>query len=342
MPPLRLCLLLSCLVVHLTRADDCFDYGIDYSGYDLDEGHYTSTDGPAACQGVCQSNPSCQYWTWDSSYHNACWLKSNKGATAQNPSLTSGPKYCDDDPVTPDPGDGSSVKVLSYNMYGWNALIQNPWKAENMYKHIRAASPDLLGAQEVENLAYQVADNIGSDYEVAGSSAGHGILYKSSVMHFEDYGQENIHEQDQWGPRTVEFAHFTHTSGKKVDHFNTHLCVCSEGDLLKSARTLADVIQRHRRPGSKVVLTGDFNVFGGFENSQAIRYLTGQLESSPVVLKDTFRAVYPSGDGTTFPGAGKIDYVLVETATTVTGAYIDRENYGEASDHLPIVGTFAV
>ena len=82
-------------------------------------------------------------------------------------------------------------------------------------------------------------------------------------MQFEAYGQENIHEQDQWGQRTVEFAHFTHTSGKKVDLFNTHLCVCSEGDLLKSARTLADVIQRHRRPGSKVVLTGDFNVFGG-------------------------------------------------------------------------------
>ena len=198
MTPLRLCLLLSCLVVHLTRADDCFDYGIDYSGYDLDEGHYTSTDGPAACQGVCQSNPSCQYWTWDSSYHNACWLKSNKGkrlakiqhrnnyvsvvgATAQNPSLTSGHKYCDDAPVTPDPGDGSSVKVLSYNMYGWNALIQNPWKAENMYKHIRAASPDLFGAQEVENLAYQVADNIGSEYEV---STDYKIHHKYSMYGF--------------------------------------------------------------------------------------------------------------------------------------------------------------
>ena len=26
---------------------------------------------------------------------------------------------------------------MSYNLYGWNALVQNPWKAENVYKAIR-------------------------------------------------------------------------------------------------------------------------------------------------------------------------------------------------------------
>ena len=76
-----------------------------------------------------------------------------------------------------------------------------------------------------------------------------------------------------------------------------------------------------------------------------------------------------SEDGTTFPGLGKIDYVLVEDSvrinqlhqnhicrifdmcthpptkmftlmiklqSMVTSAAVDRNNYGEASDHLPI------
>ena len=70
----------------------------------------------------------------------------------------------------------------------------------------------------------------------------------------------------------------------------------------------------HQRPGSILFLTGDFNVIGQYENSkvsnrtgrkvkvkvskkvlllllQAIQYLTGKLEDSPVVFVDTFRKV---------------------------------------------------
>ena len=67
--------------------------------------------------------------------------------------------------------------------FGWNALEQNPWKAENMYKvsrsvldleeqftvlqAIRANNPDLLGAQEVvDYMVEEIAGHIGGDYEV--------------------------------------------------------------------------------------------------------------------------------------------------------------------------------
>merc|ERR1719400_1589565 len=77
--------------------------------------------------------------------------------------------------------DGGSMTVMSYNLYGWNALVQNPWKAENVYKAIRQVNPDILGAQECEGKEYDVAANIGSDYSVADSaSAGHAIFYKRS------------------------------------------------------------------------------------------------------------------------------------------------------------------
>ena len=72
--------------------------------------------------------------------------------------------------------------------------------------------------------------------------------------------------QDQWGLRTVEWAKFTHKGTGmlvdiiiiviililiiKVDHFNTHLCVCNGDQLLGSAKTIADTIAANRRSPS--------------------------------------------------------------------------------------------
>ena len=88
-----------------------------------------------------------------------------------------------------------------------------------------------------------------------------------------------IDGQDEWGLRTVEWAKFTHKgtgmmvdtttttttivaiiiaiiniifitchpNPTKVDHFNTHLCVCNGDQLLGSAKTIADTIAANRR-----------------------------------------------------------------------------------------------
>ena len=49
------------------------------------------------------------------------------------------------------PGDGS-ITIMSYNLYGWNALKKNSWKAANVYSAIRAVKPDILGAQEIDGM----------------------------------------------------------------------------------------------------------------------------------------------------------------------------------------------
>merc|ERR1712058_160546 len=308
-----LCSILHLLVLQgvvgakLGGGESCFEEGVDYIGNDLQEGHYDSTSSAAECQKACQRTNGCEYWTWDPTYHTACWKKMAKGQTQANSKLTSGPKYCGGDSTTPQPGgETDSMRVMSYNLYGWNALVQNPWKAENVYKAIRQINPDLLGAQECEGHERDVAAAIGSDYAIAGSAtAGHSIIYKTSVFTFEGQGVVNLHEQDQWGLRTVEYAHFTHKlSGRKVDHFNTPLCLCNGDQLLGSAKTIGEAIQQHRKPGSRVILTGDFK---------------GELENNPVPLDDTFRVANGgSVDGTTFPGKpGKIDYVMVDKGAQV-------------------------
>ena len=39
----------------------------------------------------------------------------------------------------------------------------------------------------------------------------------------------------------------SHPNPTKVDHFNTHLCVCNGEELLRSAKTIADTIAANRR-----------------------------------------------------------------------------------------------
>jgi len=232
----------------------------------------------------------------------------------------------------------TELRLLSYNMYGWNAMGTESWKKENLFKTIRANSPDLMGVQEVEGHQWETAAAIGNDYAVVDDGFGsHAIIYRTSQLTLQNAGKELIYEKDQWGDRWVTWSQFVHTSGRLVDHFNTHLCVCDEGTLYKSAQRLAEVMAMYRRPNSVAILTGDLNVFGGFENSQAIRFLKGEMGGNANPLEDTFRVAEPSGNGETFPG-GKIDYILADSGAVVYSAHIDKETvpYGQASDHWAI------
>ena len=325
--------------------DDCFDYGTDYIGFDLDDGTYVSTESASACQINCQETANCEFWTWDPDYYSACWRKWGKLETQFDYRLTSGPKFCDGTTIKPD---SSLMRTMSYNMFGWNALHDHS-KTENMYRTIRAFGPDLLGTQEIDEFAYQVAENIGNDYAVAadGYSQGHAILYRTSVFDLVSSGYEILNEQDQWGQRTVEYAQLIHkASGTLVDHFNTHFCVCYEGGTccgqdkgLSSAHTVEATMEKYRRSGSLLTLTGDLNVFAGFEDHPAIRYFKGELDGDmpPYILEDTFRVANGENtDGTTFPNNGKIDYLFAEQGAGIVSANIDRTSYGPASDHWPI------
>ena len=66
----------------------------------------------------CQHNSACNYWTWDFTWHNACWMKTDKTQTSSNGNVISGPKYCGDPPptTTSDPnGEQDSMRVSRNN-----------------------------------------------------------------------------------------------------------------------------------------------------------------------------------------------------------------------------------
>ena len=156
--------ILTVIAKFAIATEDCFDHGVDYVGFDLEDGVYVSTGSAEACQISCQQKAGCNYWTWDPTYHSACWRKYAKGAIKYDPALTSGPRTCGQD-TTPAPPDPAYVRVMSYNLFGWNAL-HNPEKTENIYETVRAFNPDILGVQEDEGMNIQIAENIGygNDY----------------------------------------------------------------------------------------------------------------------------------------------------------------------------------
>ena len=87
-------------------------FSIDYLGNDISDGHYVSTSSAAGCQQECQHNSACNFWTWDPSYHTACWMKTAKTEVVSNSNVISGPKYCDGDQTTADPGgEYDSIRV---------------------------------------------------------------------------------------------------------------------------------------------------------------------------------------------------------------------------------------
>ena len=51
--------------------DDCFEHGIDYIGFDIDDGHYVSTESASDCEVSYQNIADCEFWTWDPDYHTA-------------------------------------------------------------------------------------------------------------------------------------------------------------------------------------------------------------------------------------------------------------------------------
>jgi len=239
-------------------------------------------------------------------------------------------------------GGGIELRAMSYNLFGWNALRENPWKGDNMLAFITEQSPDFLGAQEVEEFADSIVARLPPGYAVS-PARGNGLVtfYRTDRWRAVDHGEALLNEMDQWGQRVLRWTYFEHLqTGRGVHVYNTHFCVCGEAQLRGSATTVAAAIADRARPDAPAILTGDFNVFGGYEESPAVRYLKGDFDS-PVQLRDSYRVVHPEGAAPTFDTAGKIDYVFVSPDLQVTEAMIDRDfvPYGQASDHHPVQAT---
>ena len=111
-------------------------------------------------------------------------------------------------------------------------------KLVSSYRIIKDFNPDVIGIQEEEHKLGSILAGLNHQYTVAPSrSRGKVILYKNSVLTLNSYGTRQYSQWGRYHPRSMDWALFTvRSTGKKIDFFNAHWCVCDGNKHLQTAR----------------------------------------------------------------------------------------------------------
>ncbi|CAL1143941.1 unnamed protein product [Cladocopium goreaui] len=157
------------------------------------------------------------------------------------------------------------VKVVSYNLYWWNAFDQNSWKSDGIISNIKEnLRPDTIGFQECDSPS-QISRRTGFLSEASQFKGAQGVMIREGRFRASNKGSRDLEATGKWGPRYVTWVKLTDESGKSFWHFNTHWCVHSEGKRVcnedvryRGARNMVRAI-RDVAGDSPVLITGDFN-----------------------------------------------------------------------------------
>jgi len=250
--------------------------------YDYDVYTHSAT----ACQEGCTEVDQCQSISFSPLW--GCFLKTKRftGGEATRthadfktyykmPCAPTTPEATTTTPVSTTPVSGTAIiKVVSYNIYWWNAFGQNRWKSDYIIDNIKERlEPDVLGLQECDD-AYLMQGRTG--YLPASPFAGaQGVMVNPSLFTVGDSGSRDIEATGKWGARYVTWAQLTHkSSGGMFWHFNTHWCVhngngqtCGPEKRYVGAQNMLNII--HEKAGSApVIITGDFNAGLGEQGMQ--------------------------------------------------------------------------
>ncbi|CAK0859326.1 unnamed protein product [Prorocentrum cordatum] len=232
------------------------------AGLAADEGEqvgqtiYTSSmaECRAACEAAagCSSVSLCPQW-------GSCWMKDRAFAGGEA-TVSKGDcrtyyraqgAVCSAAPQPTDaPAAGQRIKVVTYNLFWWNAFGTNRWSAgESVLRNISEECDDPWLVQQ------------GTGYQPASSFAGaQGTFVDGSLFEVSSAagatGHQDLQATGKWGPRYATWAQVTHkATGRSIWHFNTHWCVhsgngrtCTWETRLSGARNMVDLISGPRRP----------------------------------------------------------------------------------------------
>lgn len=172
-------------------------------------------------------------------------------------------------PSPPSSSANPEVRVVSYNLYWWNAHDRNPWKFQSIADNIKyTLQADTLGLQECDSPSV-IRDRTG--YEAVSPFEGaQGVVVHPGRFRIGRTGARDIQATGKWGPRYVTWAELTHLgSGRTFWHFNTHWCVhsgngrtCNSDVRYTGAKNMLETI-RQEAGSAPVVITGDFNAAMG-------------------------------------------------------------------------------
>merc|ERR1712187_1023191 len=235
-------------------------------------GNLYDTKSATACQDACVANDQCRSISFSPTW--GCFLKS-KSFTGGEATRSNGDfktyykKSCSQGPFVPTPtvpvAGTATIRVVSYNIYWWNAFGQNPWKGEEIINNIKdTLRADVLGLQECDD-ANLIQSRTGY-LPVSPFAGSQGVMVNSSVLTAGASGSRDIEATGMWGPRYMTWAQLTHkSSGRTFWVFNTHWCVhsgnghnCGPQKRYIGAMNMLRAIQE-MAGNAPVIITGDFN-----------------------------------------------------------------------------------
>ncbi|CAK0788232.1 unnamed protein product, partial [Prorocentrum cordatum] len=261
----------------------------ELSGLAADEGDQVGqtvyTSSVAECRAVCDGRADCRSITLCPQW-GSCWMKArafagseatvSKGECQTYFKAPGGGCDASAQPTTA-PASAGKVRVVTYNLFWWNAFGSNRWSAgESVLRNIRDnLGSALLGVQECDDPSL-VQQSTG--YQPASSFAGaQGTFVDGGLFEVSRdvgaTGYQDLQARGKWGPRYATWARVSHKpTGRSIWHFNTHWCVhngnghtCTWETRLAGARNMVNLIREKAgtRGGAlrdPVVITGDFNL----------------------------------------------------------------------------------
>eukprot|EP00933_Yihiella_yeosuensis_P033634 TRINITY_DN2729_c0_g1_i2.p1 TRINITY_DN2729_c0_g1~~TRINITY_DN2729_c0_g1_i2.p1 ORF type:complete len:313 (+),score=67.13 TRINITY_DN2729_c0_g1_i2:127-1065(+) len=205
----------------------------------------------------------------------------------------------------------ATVKVMSYNLFGWNAFNVNRWKSKNVLGKIKHWSPSVLGSQEVEKGGSRGYNKV-KDQVISATGLRHGggsQFYSESELEAYESADLKLIGGYWMSMRRYKIK----SSGKYFLFFNSHW---KHNHGLEQAGMIASAIDAERKKfgNPPTILVGDTNQFCiGFEN-EGIQYLLGEY--------------------------GRVDFILATKGEWMTvNSTIDRDGMGydgTASDHAAL------
>lgn len=247
---------------------------------------------------------------------------------------------CTTTTTTPPPAPPSgSVRVMSYNLFGWNAFNANKRRGVNVMRKIQTYGPSVVGHQEVETGGGRGSDVVSKQIEAGtglSGGVGGGQYFDNSVVEASETGNYKLHG-GYWMSMT---KYKIKSSGKEFLFFNSHW---AHGYGMPQAETVAREIKKERERFGNLptVLVGDTNQFCNGFDSSAWQYLLGQKGSSPITFVDAIS----DDKGKSFtdyrnPNC-RVDLIFLSQGDwDVQVSSIDRDGMGEngdASDHAALM-----
>jgi len=173
----------------------------------------------------------------------------------------------------PPPTQSQEIKAMTYNLFWWNLYGLRGGEDGSASKLIAAASPDMMGCQECDDILRVLSEGgLSQTYAAVSGPYALAMAYKTESWKPLGNGAEVVAEDQPglYGLRAVQWVRLRRKSDSRTVFLMNHhgpLAVNSGGvnGGVVTAENIVHVIGLNAQPDDGIILLGDFNAQQGSE-----------------------------------------------------------------------------